>query len=149
MVFISRATYYENSECVEIFYKKLINNEWVRYSDYIYTKPKGDWVEIRFKISEEMKYTDFLETMVIWNHDVAKRLAQLVSKPDDSWDDQYRIKAMHAIKLLDPTFTPPYINLRCKWQRRLLENLIDKTVAEIISTCKNEKRLERYYLAMR
>ncbi len=149
MVFISRVTFYENCECVEIFHKKLVNGEWARYSDYIYTKPKGDWIEIRFKETDQMEYTDFLETMVVWNHDVAKKLARLVSTVNDSWDDQDKISAMHAIKILDPTFTPPYINLRCKWQRRLLDDLIGPTVTSIIDTCKNEKRLGKYYEAMK
>jgi hypothetical protein len=86
--------------------------------------------------------------MVVWNLDVARKLARLVATPDDSWDDKDKISAMHAIKILDPTFTPPYINLRCNWQRKLLDGLIGETVNSIIDTCRNEKRLDKYYNVM-
>ena len=147
---VIRAIYHEDDECIAVYHKKYVNDVigWARFTDYIYSTPRGNWIDIRYSKIDDMEYRTFLETMVTNNVYVARKLAKLASVCDDSWDDRDKIESMHAIRILDPTFTPPYIILKCTWQRNLLDDLIGRVVHEIIGKCRNKKRLDRYYEVM-
>ena len=148
---ILRAKYFEDCECIEICHLRYIGEGigMSRLTDYIYSRPIGDWHDIKFSKKEAMYYTTFLDTMVVKNIDVARKLARIVSTVNDAWSTNDKLASMHAIRILDPTFTPPYINLKCRWQRELLNEIIGDTTLSIISTCRNMERLDYYYDAMR
>jgi hypothetical protein len=108
-------------------------------TDFIYTNPIGGWVYLDFE-GDECLYTAFLESMVYKNIEVYRKLAKLYL---DNISKKNRIAAMNAMSILDPTFTPPYINGNAAWQRSLMDNVLDATY-EVIATSRNEYRLKKY-----
>lgn len=111
-------------------------------TDYVYTAPVGGWTELDFE-GDECDYVAFLNTMVYKNVDVFRRMATLMLDELLNVPYRNRIQLLNAMKILDPTFTPPWINVHCNWQQELVETIVNKTF-EIIDTSYNEKRLERY-----
>jgi len=124
---------------VEIRY---INSVSRKKIERIYTEPIGGWVRLDFE-GDECRYASFLNTMVYKNVDVFRRMATLMLDELLNVPYRNRIQLLNAMKILDPTFTPPWINVRCGWQNDLIETVIIKTF-DVIDTCYNESRLERY-----
>jgi len=135
-------------EVIEIEYIKQNDRKKVMYID---TFPLGNWTDIKFDTDDNVLVSDFVNTMVFKNIDVARVLARLalnrvVEHNDVMW--KHYIQAMCAIRILDPTFVPPSININCGWQKDLLDIIVDKTARRIIATCKNAGRLERFSKAL-
>jgi hypothetical protein len=118
---------------------------WKRHIDYVNTYPEAEWTELNFTATSSVKYIDFLNTMVYKNLEVARKIAKLSVDNVATSDPRKLIRIMNAIKVLDPTFTPPIINTDCTWQTELLEHRAMSTSYRIIATCKNKKRLQRYF----
>jgi len=138
-----------NVDCIEITYKKYIHGVGYRTkTDYVYTKPAGNWVELKFYNEDNVEYSNFLNTMVTKNLDVHRKLAKIELDRILDSPGMYRINLLNAICILDPTFIPPIINKRCRWQCDLLEDIVSKTSLYVISTSRNERRLERYFNAL-
>ena len=135
-------------DCIEIEYiKHLPGTGSKKHTAYVYTTPVGNWHDLKFKESDDVSYSNFLNTMVFKNIDVRRKLAKLALDRiiESEW---YRINLLNAIRILDPTFIPPMINLHCHWQCELMEEIATITSLRIIATCRNEKRLERYFNAL-
>jgi hypothetical protein len=133
-------------DTVEIEYTRYIDGiGWKKHKDFINTYPEGDWTELNFDEESSTKYVDFLNTMVYKNIEVARKIAKISLDNVSTKDVHKLIRIMNAIKVLDSTFVPPEININCMWQRELLENIALKTSLVVISTCKNKRRLNRYY----
>ena len=118
---------------------------WCTHTDFLYTRAQGNWTEIQFNKNDAVKYVDFLNTMVEKNLEVARKMAQINSYAVidyGSWSDYVRL--MNSLTVLDPTFVPPFINLKCRWQRELLETLIKEWTQMVISTCRNINNLTKY-----
>lgn len=132
-------------DCIEITYNKFVPETGYRvFTDYVYTTPLGNWVDIKFNEIDNVQYTNFLNTMVFKNIEVYRKLAKLAL--DNILEmDLYHIKLLNAICILDPTFTPPYINTRCTWQWDLMYNIVSTTSYRIIATCHNTRRLKKYF----
>ena len=129
--------------CVEIKYKDADgNNE----TEYLFTDPIGNWTELDFE-GDTCMYASFLNTMVYKNVDVFRRLAHLLLDEILEVDGVCRIPLLNAMCILDPTFTPPWINVKCTWQRSLVMSIIDASY-NLIDTCRNERRLEKYVTAL-
>ena len=124
---------------VEIRY---INSVSRKKIERIYTAPIGGWTRLDFE-GDECRYASFLNTMVYKNVDVFRRMATLMLDELLNVPYRNRIQLLNAMKILDPTFTPPWINVHCGWQQDLVETVIIKTF-DVIDTCYNESRLERY-----
>jgi len=135
--------------CIEITYTKFVSGIGLRrIIDYVYSYPLGGWTELVFDDESPPMYTNFLNTMVFKNIEVYKKMAKLHldSILEVPW--LYRINLLNAICILDPTFTPPRINVNCRWQNELMEDIVSTSSLMIISTCRNIKRLERYTNAL-
>jgi hypothetical protein len=133
------------TDTVEIDYVKFVpGNGWKEHKDFIDTYPEGDWTDIHFDNSS-VKYADFLNTMVHKNIDVARKIAKISLDNVSTRDPKKLIRIMRAIEILDPTFVSPDINIDCSWQRELLEHMAFTTSYRIIATCKNIKRLNKYF----
>jgi len=118
---------------------------WCTHTDFLYTRAQGNWNEIQFNKNDTVKYVDFLNTMVEKNLEVARKMAQISSYAVidyGSWSDSVRL--MKSLTVLDPTFVPPFINLKCRWQRELLETLTKEWTQMVISTCRNINNLTKY-----
>ena len=49
---------------------------------------------------------------------------------------------MNSVKIIDPTFSPPYINKSCSWQKRMVRDFCSITLPKVINTCTNDTKLE-------
>ena len=137
-----------NTDSIEIKYQKFTPGIGYRIkTDFIYSRPLGNWTEIAFSKDDSVSYTNFLNTMVSKNIEVYRKLARIAHRRIlDSYS--YKINLLNAIRILDPTFNPPFINLKCGWQCELLDIIIERFSICVISTCKNEMRLYRYFNAL-
>jgi len=135
-----------NNGFIEIEYNKYIKStDSTRVViDTIYTFPKGDWQNISFSLNDYMSYHSFLKTMVYNTIEVTRKIAQLQLEYVLENSYNKHVKLMNMICILDPTFTPPFLNLKCTWQRKLLWNLASDQSYNIISNCFNKRRLTSY-----
>lgn len=118
---------------------------WVKHTDFIYTRSNGDWTELNFRRSECVGYVNFLNTMVQKNVEVLRKIALILTETvinDGNWSTY--VKLMNSLTILDPTFETPSINLKCRWQRELLETMCTEWTTMVISICYNPIRLGRY-----
>ena len=118
---------------------------WNNHTDFLYTNSKGNWSELSFKKDEYVSYESFLNSMVEKNLEVCRKIAQVSAERivnGGSWSDF--VKLMRSLTILDDTFTPPYINLRCRWQREFLESICNTWVRVVISTCHNMVNLTHF-----
>ena len=114
------------------------------------TKPKGDWTTLTFSRYDMISQADFLRTMVRPTLGIRRRIASLEAcRALDEVDIYWRIKVMKCIRILDPSFGCPYINLKCRWQVDLLYYLTEKVLYSIIETCNNPYKLKRFSDVMR
>ena len=132
-------------DTVEIEYTKHIPGiGWKKHIDYIDTYPEGDWNELHFSDCSSVKYVDFLTTMVHRSTDVARKIAKVSLDNVSTKNPRKLLKIMNAVRILDPTFIPPEINVDCTWQNELMEHIAYTVSYRIIATCKNKYRLGRY-----
>jgi hypothetical protein len=134
------------TDTIEIEYVLRVPGQgFVKYTDLVYSGPVGDWTELNFSVDDRLEYTKFLDTMVYKNLDVCRKLAILTL-------DQTTAKKTDIMKCLwylDPTFEPPEFNMRCSWQRDLLDYIVGETSRQVILSCRNADRIERYVTALR
>ena len=52
---------------------------------------------------------------------------------------------MNSIKILDPTFSPPYINKKCSWQKKLVREICLDILPDVIKTSTNKLKLEKLF----
>jgi hypothetical protein len=124
---------------IEIRY---INKNQHEHTDYIYTSPIGWWTELNFE-GDYCEYLSFLNTMVYKNIDVYRKMAKILLEEVLDVPQVFRIQLLNAMKILDPTFTPPWINVHCEWQRALVDTVVNRTFY-IIRTSYSERKLMRY-----
>jgi hypothetical protein len=117
---------------------------WKNHTDYVYSYPEGDWTELTFDEDSEVRYVDFLRSMVHNSTDVLRKMA-LISLNDISKKNSYHamIRVVNSIKILDHTFEPPVFNKECKWQMELLKHMARHVIYRSIESCSNKKKLRR------
>ena len=118
---------------------------WKKHTDFVYTRSNGDWSELNFNRTECVKYVNFLNTMVERNLDVCRKIAFIQTEmilERHNWSSYLRL--MNSLTLLDPTFEPPMINLKCRWQRELLESICNEWTKTVVLTCNNCVRLTNF-----
>lgn len=147
---IHKVNYSPEQGYIEVDYSQNFSgNVSNKHKDYLYTYPIGNWTTINFSDCDNMSYCDFLSTMVFRTVDVYRKMCRIklgtimeFLEPDKL---KTRIRIMNMTKILDPTFEPPTINLKCGWQKQLLNDICNSTSFHLISICKNTFRLERYF----
>ena len=150
MIYNVQSVDYVQGDHIEVrYFVKLPGNVISHHIDYIYSRPKG-WTHLSFSEDLPVSYSDFLNTMVEKNVDVCRKMAKLeldtiVKELDPSKSTKTFIKIMNALKILDPTFDPPFINVKCGWQKHLLNEICSSTSFHVISLCRNHVRLQRYF----
>lgn len=116
------------------------------FMDYINAEPLGDWFHIQSE-ERDIRYDKFLETMVSKTLEVQQRLAELaldnVIMTDQ--DDRTYIRIAHAVKILDPTFQPPRVNMESAWQMEFIKKFCKKSLPEVIQTCTSMSRLTHFF----
>lgn len=146
---IESAIYERNDDCMRIQYSVKIPGIGVsNHIDYLSTRPRGDWSQLFFKREDQMSYPDFLNTMVEKNVEVCRKMAKLqldTVLKDNVNNYRLYIRLMKIIRILDPSFEPPILNMKCGWQKQLLREICSGTTFHVIGVCQNCHRLTRYF----
>lgn len=116
---------------------------WVTRVDYLYSRPNGNWTNVEFEPGT-MTYHDFLGGFMQQDLDVLRKKCRLVTELMNTWGNHYKV--VKFLSTLDPTFTPPSINRRCKWQIDMVQDIASRTAFYVIETCTNTVRLRQFYL---
>ena len=131
---------------VEIVYDRYTRERgYTTYTDYINTEPLADWTYLQSqKLS--IQYDKFLDTMVKKTLEVRQRLAELIIENILAYDQENTVyvRISHAVKIIDPTFQPPYVNMDSAWQMNFLKKFCKKQLTHPIHECNNMSRLEYF-----
>lgn len=136
-----------DTQIIEINYVKYTNGiGYENKQDTFETTPIGTWSEIQ-SISDSLRYEQFLDTMVQKTTETRRKMAlvELESVLCENNNTRSIIRTMNAIKILDPTFSPPVINMKCSWQKKFVKDMCIHQMPEIIKSCTSELRLEKLF----
>jgi len=137
----------QDTQIIEINYVKYTNGiGYENKQDIFETSPIGTWTEIQ-SISDSLRYEQFLDTMVQKTTETRRKMAlvELESVLCENNNTRSIIRTMNAIKILDPTFSPPVINMKCSWQKKFVKDMCIHQMPEIIKSCTSELRLEKLF----
>lgn len=153
--FIKSAKYVHDVESdlayVEIVYERYMKGKgYDTYTDYINTEPLADWTCLESE-KQSIPYEKFLDSMVNKTLEVRQRMAELVLENVLSYEqnDRVYVRIAHAMKILDPTFQPPRVNMESAWQMEIIKKLCKKYVPHAIQNCTNTSRLEYFFNVLR
>ena len=149
--FLKEAHVFADGTRVELKYTRYIEGDgYVDFADCFTARPIGGWKDL-VSSKESMRYEQFLDTMVEKTNTVRRVMAliQLDNALCENKNIHSLLRVMHAVKIIDPTFTPPHINTRCGWQKRLVKSMCLHTLPHVIEHCTNDKSLERFFNVMR
>ena len=128
---------------VELKYSRYIEGDgYINEAACFNTKPIGDWEEIKFKHGST-SYADFLETMIV-NTTRTRRVMATIILEDilcENFDINCTIRVMNAIKIIDPTFSPPIVNKKSRWQKEFVKEFCLYTFPLVIMKCGHKKRI--------
>ena len=114
--------------------------------EFIYTTPRGNWQDISFHHLEYMDYADFLRLMVCRNHEVEKKIAtvELIHN-----SDVYSIRSMNCLRILDPSFRSPYVNIKNSNHMDLVQYINTVVAPRFLNECTDTLRITSYADALR
>jgi hypothetical protein len=136
---------------VEIVYDRYVKDRgYISYTDYIETEPLADWTYLQSQ-KMSIQYDKFLDTMVKKTLEVRQRLAELIIENILTYDQENTVyvRIAHAVKIIDPTFQPPYVNMDSAWQMEFLKKFCKKQLTHPIRECKSMSRLEYFIRVLR
>jgi hypothetical protein len=136
---------------VELKYTRYIEGDgYVEFADCFDARPIGGWKDIKSS-KESMRYEQFLDTMV--EKTITTRRVMALIELDNVLCENNNIHSLlrivNTVKILDPTFCSPVINIRCGWQKRLIKSMCLNTLPHVIEHCTNEKNLDRMFNVLR
>lgn len=132
---------------VEIQYERFVRGKgYQTYVDYINTKPLADWVVLKSK-TQSIPYEKFLDTMCEKTLEVRQKMAELALENilADKRNIHAYIRTAHASTILDPTFQPPWINIKSAWQREFIKKFCEDTLKDLIQRTDDESRLDYFF----
>jgi|TARA_B110000902_G_scaffold213907_1_gene245665 hypothetical protein len=137
---------------VEIIYDKWNNKsmEYNTYTDYLNTQPVGDWSQISWNYTSSSDYYKFLDAMVVKTIEVLQRMAELFLDQllYTKHDPRFYVRLINSIKILDPTFQPPRIDMGSAWQVDFVTKFSKKYIPGVIQTSISKKRLVYFISVM-
>jgi len=139
-------------------YNNTVTIQYIKYTqgigyenkkDVLNASPIGTWSEIN-SVSDTLRYEQFLDTMVHKTTETRRIMAlvELESVLVENNNTRSIVRVLNAIKILDPTFIPPVINMKCSWQKQLAKTMCENHIPEIIKTNTNDARLEKFFRVM-
>jgi hypothetical protein len=140
-----------NETCVEVKYMRYVEGDgYLNFTACFAAGAIGGWSDIKSS-NESMRYEMFLDTMVEKTIETRRVMAliQLENAMCENNNSRSHSRIMNSVKILDPTFVPPVINMRCSWQKKLVKSLCTFTLPHVIKNSTNEKRLETFFIVMR
>ena len=132
---------------VEIIYDRYrVNKGYETYTDYINTEPLANWTLLE-SAKHSISYEKFLDVMLKKTIEVRQRVAELIIDNLMSYEQPKRVyvRLVHAIKIIDPTFQPPRINIESAWQMELMKKISKRFIPYAIQECVDESRLEYFF----
>jgi hypothetical protein len=132
---------------VEIIYDRYrVNKGYETYTDYINTEPLANWTLLE-STKHSISYEKFLDVMLKKTLEVRQRMAELIIDDLMSYEQPTRVyvRLVHAIKIIDPTFQPPRINIESAWQMELMKKISKRFIPYAIQECLDESRLEYFF----
>lgn len=132
-----------NENMVEV---TVIGMEFGNKTDFLYTTPRGDWRELTFHHLEFMDYADFLRLMVHRTPDVEKKIAKVELM---YLSDTYSLRVMNCLRLLDPTFRSPFVNIKNGHHMDLVNHINTVVAPRILEECMDTGRIITYANALR
>jgi hypothetical protein len=138
----------ENETIVEIKYDKYLEGfGFETFTDYFKTTLSGTSNKFVVSNSNDQKpirYEQFLDTMVNKTTDTRRKMisVQLENVLCENKNTHSLIRIMNTVKILDPTFIPPYINVTCSWQKRMVREFCLTTFPKVINSCTSDHRLD-------
>ena len=149
--FIRSAKYVHDVESdlsyVEIIYDRYMKGKgYDTFTDYINTEPLADWMHIQSE-KHSIPYEKFLDTMVKKTPEVRQRIAELILENVLVYEqpDRTYVRIAHAIKILDPTFQPPRVNMGSAWQMEFVKKFCKQSVVDAIQECTKQSRLKYFF----
>jgi hypothetical protein len=136
---------------VEIVYDQYKRGEgYETFTDYMNTEPLADWVTLESK-KQSIPYEKFLDTMVKKTVEVRQRLIELALDTILSYErsEKTYMRIAHAVKIIDPTFQPPRVNMGSAWQMEFIKNLCKEYLPDAVQECTNKSRLEYMFNVLR
>ena len=136
---------------IELKYTRYIEGQGYKdFADCFRARPIGGWTDIKSN-KESLRYEQFLDTMVEKTITTRRVMAliQLDNIMCENKNVRSLVRIMNTVRILDPTFTTPYINITSGWQKKLVKSMCLNTLPYVIERCTNEKRLERLFNVMR
>ena len=136
---------------VEIVYERYMKGKgYETYTDYINTEPLADWTYLESE-KQSIPYEKFLDSMVNKTLEVRQRMAELVLENILSYEQTNRVyvRIAHAMKILDPIFQPPRVNMESAWQMEIIKKLCKKYAPYAIQHCTKKSRLEYFFNVLR
>lgn len=137
----------KNTPIIEINYVKYTCGiGYEELKDTFETRPIGTWSEIQ-SISDSLRYEQFLDTMVHKTTETRRKMAlvELESALCENKNIRSIVRIMNSIKIIDPTFSPPIINMQCSWQKRFIRDICTHQMPKIIEACTSDVRLEKLF----
>ena len=132
---------------VEVVYERFVRGKgYETYVDYINTKPLADWVVLNSK-TQSIPYEKFLDTMCEKTLEVRQKMAELALENiiADKQHIHTYIRVAHASKILDPSFQPPWINVKSAWQREFIKKFCEDTLPDLVQRTTDESRLDYFF----
>lgn len=151
--FLKRARQFinvENNQCeIEINYDKYIDGfGYEKFKDSFVTSliSSSNIYHIEGK-EKSLRYEQFLDTMVIKTTETLRRsvLVQLDNVMCLNRNIYSLIRIMNTVKIIDPTFIPPIINVTCSWQKRMVREFCLSTLPIIVNDTTNQYKLQRLF----
>jgi len=148
--FVKSASVFTNKrgiKCVEVKYSRYIEGKgYVLIPGYFETDSIGEWTDIQYKDGDH-RYDDFLNTMIEKTITTRRQLAliELDNVLCSNYNVHSLIRIMNTLRIIDPTFIPPYINITCAWQKAYIREFCLKTFPEVIQNCRSERRLDSLF----
>ena len=141
---------YGNSYMVEIKYSKYIEGfGYETFTDYFNTCMKTPMHITKFEphANTSIRYEKFLDTCVDKTTETRRKMVsvQLENVMLENNNPYSLIRIMNCVKILDPTFIPPLINVSCGWQKRMMREFCLTTLPKVIETCTSDYRLEKMF----
>jgi hypothetical protein len=136
---------------VEIVYERYMKGKgYETYTDYINTEPLADWTYLESE-KQSIPYEKFLDSMVKKTLEVRQRMTELILENILSYEqtDRVYVRIAHAMKILDPTFQPPRVNMESAWQMEIIKKLCKKYAPYAIQDCTKKSRLEYFFNVLR
>ena len=134
-------------EYVEIVYERFVRGKgYETYKDCIHTRPLADWVVLTSK-TQSIPYEKFLDTMCEKTLEVRQKMAELALENiiADKRSVHTYIRTARASTILDPSFQPPWINVKSAWQREFMRTFCEDTLSDLIQRSTDESRLEYFF----